>query len=252
MRPSLIAWIVNSAPSMRSSISTDSPAPPRAQQLERVLARRLVVGQVRAHHLHALAAGQAGGLDRDGGRAELRHRARTSASSRTTCRRGHRLGRDVRRAACARTPCSTRSPSPSRVGPTTRVPCDEQRVDDPRRERLVGADHRDVDLALARERRRPAPGRRRRRRRRPPPDSAQRREDRRVLVPDDRMQLGVLGHPRGERALAPPVADDQRSHARQSRGGQRRQSAARSKRRTSRPHSGLGAPARGRLLCTPG
>jgi lactoylglutathione lyase len=42
-------------------------------------------------------------------------------------------------------------------------------------------------------------------------------DDRRVLVADERVQLAVLGHGSGERALASAVTDDEGLHGRQSR-----------------------------------
>ncbi len=88
----------------------------------------------------------------------------------------------------------------------------EQRVDDAGGQRFVGADHRDVDVPRARERGDrlrvahvtdvvPAAGGR---------GVA---HDRRVLVTDERVQLAVLGHGSGKRALASAVTDDQGSHA---------------------------------------
>ena len=90
----------------------------------------------------------------------------------------------------------------------------QQRVDDARGQRLVGADHRDVDLLRARE------GGHRPRVAHVADRVAAARllhrlHDRRVLVPQERVQLAVLAHAHGERALTSSVTDDQRAHAAQ-------------------------------------
>src|SRR5262249_42955890 len=89
-----------------------------------------------------------------------------------------------------------------------------QRVDDPRGERLVGAYHRDVDRALAGERRHgprvadvsdrvAAPGR------------LGVTDERGIAVAHEHMQLALLSHAKGEGALPAAVPDDQGTHASQ-------------------------------------
>src|SRR5438128_11971378 len=89
----------------------------------------------------------------------------------------------------------------------------EQRIDYPGRQRLIGADHRHVHLSGAREggdgarvadiSDRIAPA-----------GLLRAAHDRRVGMTDERVQLAALAHALRERALTPPVTDDQSSHAR--------------------------------------
>jgi hypothetical protein len=91
-----------------------------------------------------------------------------------------------------------------------------QRVDDAGCERLVGADHRDVDLTLARvggdsdrvaDVADPVPAAR----------ALGVKQDRRVRVADEGVQLGVLGHAHRQRALPSSMANHERPHGVQSR-----------------------------------
>ena len=129
--------------------------------------------------------------------------SRTSSGVAHDAQPRHRLRRHLReqRARERLVPLDLRA----RGGRTDRARAlGEQRVDHARRQRLVGADHRDVDLPRARERRdgprvadvadRVAAAR-----------GGRVADDRGVLVADEGVQLAVLGHAIRQRALAPAV-----------------------------------------------
>ena len=184
------------------------------EQRAGVLASGLVIGQMGAHHLHALAARETGRLDRDGRLAEVLERAGRLAGGAHHLQPRDGLGRHFAQqrprehlvpldlSTCPRGPHHPRA-----LGP--------KRVHHARLQRFVGADHRDVDLTGAGE------GGHRRGVAHvselvPSPGGGRALNDRRVLVTEERVQLAVLGHACGERALATAVADYQGAHAAQS------------------------------------
>ena len=173
-----------------------------------------MIGQVGPHHLHALAPGETGGLHRHGRLAEVLERFPQLPGSVHHAQPRDRLGGDVGQ----QRPREDLVPLDLRARPRGSDgfrALGQQRVHHARRQRLVGADHRDVDLAGAGE------GRHGSRvadvsERVPAPGGSRLLDDRRVLVTEERMQLAVLRHPRGERALATAVTDYQGAHAAQS------------------------------------
>ena len=181
------------------------------EQLAGVAARLAVVCQMRPHHLDPLAAGEARGLDRhrslaEGGECLLELRLGADDPQ-----AGSRLRRDLAeqlaREGLVPLDLGARARRPYRLRALR-----EERVDDARRERLVGADHRDVHAALSGE------GRYRLRiahitQRVAAAGGLGVAHDRRVGMAEEGVQLTVLGHAHGERALAPPVSDDHRPHA---------------------------------------
>ena len=214
MRPSLIAWIVNSAPVDLLLDQHRLAAPPRRAARARSRARRSWSARCGPITFTPLPPGEAGGLDGDGRRAEGRRSPRRPrAASRTTRSARHRLGRDLAPAARARTPCSTRSPRPRASGPTARVPWASSASTTPA---ASGSSALTIAMSISRSRANAATARGSHTSpiAWPPPERRRVAHDRGVLVADERVQLAVLGHAHGERALAPAVADDQGAHAR--------------------------------------
>src|SRR6202034_3239546 len=170
----------------------------------------LVIGQVRTHHLDPLAARQPGGLDHHRGGAKGVERLAHRLGRVHDPQQRHRLGRAFReqRARERLVPLDLRAGTgrPDRGRALL-----QQRVDHAGGQRLLGAHHRNVDLARTRERGNAAriadiaylvaaSG------------SVGTRQQRRVLVAHERVQLTVLGHAKGKRALSSAVTDDQSAH----------------------------------------
>ena len=161
-----------------------------------------------------LPPGETGGLDRHGRLAEVLERAPQLPGGVHHPQPRDRLGRDLAEQGAGEhlVPLDLRTRTRGADGAGA---LGLQRVHHAGRQRLVGAHHRDVDLAGAREgghrggvahvsERVTAPGR------------GRLLDDRRVLVTEERVQLAVLRHARGERALATAVADYQGAHPAQS------------------------------------
>ena len=108
---------------------------------------------------HALAGGQAVGLDHDpaaASRQVARERDRRGRGRRT--RRPGPSGRRPRRRSRGRTPCSTRSGPPPADGPKTAIPAARERVGDAGRQRRLGPDRRRARPPRAAPPRRPRAG----------------------------------------------------------------------------------------------
>ena len=212
MRPSLIAWIVNSAPTIFSSISTESPALSPASRLSAYSRASSWLARWGPMTFTPLPPVRPEGFTTIGVEPNDAIASSTSSARVDDAQARRRLGRHLeqQRAREGLVPLDLSS----RARRTDRARAlRQQRVDDARLQRFVGADHRHVDLVGARERGdgvrvahvadlHLAAGL---------PRAA---HERRVEMPGEREQLAVLRHAGGEGALSPAVTDDQRSHAR--------------------------------------
>ena len=185
------------------------------QQLARVTTCGVVVCQVRSHYLDPLAAGEARGLDRHRRLAEGLERRFELTLAAHDAQRRDRLRRHLRQQLAREGLVPLDLGARARRSNRPRA-LRQQRVDDAGRERLIGTDHRQIDLALAREGRHGGGVAHVAQR-----IAASRRHglahDRRIGMADEGMQLAVLGHPHGKRALASSVPDDHGPHGRSAR-----------------------------------